>query len=75
MPEGVQSIPPLTLKAVSNKLGAGECAKKLICLISSDWTKICIDQEETLLVSDSVSVRMDEPFESIAHSIHLVVNY
>ena len=78
VPEGVQSIPPLTLKAVSNKLGAGEwrnCAKKLICLISSDWTKICIDQEETLLVSDSVSVRMDEPFESIAHSIHLVVNY
>ena len=41
----------------------------------SDWTKICIDQEETLLVSDSVSVKMDGPFESIAQPIHLVVNY
>lgn len=42
---------------------------------STDWTKMCSDQEEMLLVSDSVSVRMDESFESIAHSIHLVVNY
>ena len=42
---------------------------------STDWTKMCSDQEEMLLVSDSVPVRMDESFESIAHSIHLVVNY
>ena len=42
---------------------------------STDWTKMCSDREEMLLVSDSVSVKMDGPFESIAQPIHLVVNY
>ena len=70
---GFQSRPPCALKAVSYKLGAAEKLRKKTD--SSDWTKICIDQEETLLVSDSVSVKMDGPFESIAQAIHSVVNY